>query len=565
MINQRAAHLLVFALLLGLVPAWSQGNLLSNGDFSQGNAGFISNYSYSPNDCSAGGQIVVVTNPNSCNSAGPSFGDHTTGTGPMLVVNGALEPNVVVWQQTVAVVPGSHYTFQGWSADWSNDLFGSPSPANLQVLINGAVVATVAVDPRDGNWTRFTAEWDAQGATQATIQIVDTVIESVGNDFALDDFSFTGTAAPPCTVNVTAVHMLDSHTLGVTAQGMFSASAGSSKMLAVNATVNGTPLVGSFALPAGATGQQSHVFALDLAASHVARFTNNVTFPVAASMSETGVSSCTSQPATGAVLLPAVIVPDIRGGMGGDGTYPALEQYLAGAMPQGALGDAYVPGVTLRTVAYDTDQASFSDGAAALSTMVCQLMASTYAAKVNVIAYGKGGLVLRSYLSNTGSPATVNQAIFCVTPHSGTPWSAVTLDHSAAKPYTNLLPAYNWSRSNSKQNFADSPPNHDIQRLIVDALPAGPNYSVFYSSSDQTPVTQTSSGPVGIAAGDQVVPDFSQMGQTWDPNNPSAPPTDLPGFAGIFREAIPGAHFGYLANPPVMQELARCLRAGSCH
>ncbi|HEY1340439.1 MAG TPA: hypothetical protein VGF59_23165, partial [Bryobacteraceae bacterium] len=475
-----------------------------------------------------------------------------------------------------SVAPGTHYTFQGWSADWSNDQFGSPAPANFQVLINGAVVATVAQNPTDGAWTQFTAQWDSQGATQATIQIVDTVLENAGNDFALDDLSFTGT--PGCTVTVTAVHMLNPHTLAVQAQGTFTNSS-SSKSLGVSATVNGTVLKGAFMLPPGQSGQQSHVFTLDLAAGHAPKFQRNAAIPVTASLAEQGGSSCTSAAVSASEPLPTLIVPDIRSGNGGDGTYPALEAYLTGPLPAGALGDPYTRGVTLRTLAYDTDRGQLTEGASALSRLIDQVLSQTWASKVNVIAYGRGGLVLRSYLSpdddhghqgrdGDSAPAAsrVNQAIFCVTPHSGTPWPAVNFTLPASLFYGNMLPTYDWVRATTRQDFADFPPNIELQRLNRGGLAAGPAYSIFYSSSSlQTPVTQTIAGNVvGKGAGDDVVPAFSQMGQTFDPDHPATPPAPLPGFANVFRESIPGTHFGYPANPAVMSELARCLRNNSC-
>lgn len=176
-------------LLWAACPLWSQSNLLINGDFSQGNIGFRSDYAYSATDCTPAGYYSIGNNPYSCNGAAPSFGDHTTGSGLMMIVNGAVTPGVVAWEETVSVLPGKNYLFRGWVADWGNDSLPQ-EPARLIVIINGSTISTVIPDARDGYWIPFNVQWDSQSSTSAKIQIVDTDLVSIGNDFALDDLNF---------------------------------------------------------------------------------------------------------------------------------------------------------------------------------------------------------------------------------------------------------------------------------------------------------------------------------------------------------------------------------------
>ena len=61
-------------------------NLVANGDFSLGNTGFTSQYVYTTN-LFPEDTYVVGDNPNHFHPQGANFGDHTTGTGLMLIAN----------------------------------------------------------------------------------------------------------------------------------------------------------------------------------------------------------------------------------------------------------------------------------------------------------------------------------------------------------------------------------------------------------------------------------------------------------------------------------------------
>src|SRR5688500_7721593 len=77
------------------------GNLIYNGDFELGNKGFLMDYTFSPGDIRREGTYDLSTDPRRSHEAAASYGDHTSGAGLMMVVNGATKPDQVVWSQTV--------------------------------------------------------------------------------------------------------------------------------------------------------------------------------------------------------------------------------------------------------------------------------------------------------------------------------------------------------------------------------------------------------------------------------------------------------------------------------
>lgn len=177
-------------------------NLLSNGDFEKGAVGFSSDYGVSARSTTAPGQegwLTVADDPRRFNPLGASFGDHTTGRGRMLVVNGATAPGRVVWSQTVRAFPNTRSEFRFWVASWgrTDDSGASPNPAHLVVRIDGGPVGEAAVAPaKTGVWAQWVGRWaPPDGTTRATLTITDENTEFLGNDFALDDLSFT--QAPP--------------------------------------------------------------------------------------------------------------------------------------------------------------------------------------------------------------------------------------------------------------------------------------------------------------------------------------------------------------------------------
>ncbi|MDN3657170.1 PKD domain-containing protein [Ferruginibacter paludis] len=160
-------------------------NTIVNGDFSAGNTGFASAYNFAtPNITEA--QYFVGTNPQNWNGGLSPCGDHTTGSGNMMLVNGAPTADVLVWSESVAVTPNTNYAF----STWIQALY-TPNPAQLSFSINGGDVGTlITASLPTCSWTQFYTTWNSGNNTSAKIAIVNKNTFVQGNDFALDDISF---------------------------------------------------------------------------------------------------------------------------------------------------------------------------------------------------------------------------------------------------------------------------------------------------------------------------------------------------------------------------------------
>jgi hypothetical protein len=143
--------LLALAALAALSTSAFAQNLIVNGDFSAGNTGFTSGYASTPVNLGAG-EYSVRTDGSTWNAAFTSFGDHTTGTGNMMVVNGAGVVGTPVWaQSSIAVTPNTDYFFSAWVTS----VFAA-SPATLQFSINGSTLGSnIQATPGTPDWKQF--------------------------------------------------------------------------------------------------------------------------------------------------------------------------------------------------------------------------------------------------------------------------------------------------------------------------------------------------------------------------------------------------------------------------
>lgn len=171
-------------------------NLVINGAFTAGNTGFSSSYTYAPGPSSVlnEGFYSVYTNPYSVHTGFTSFSDHTSGSGNMLIINGAGSP-VDLWCQTITVTPNTDYDFSAWFANCSSVTTGAYVPI-LQFKINGVLIGTPdTVTAAPGVWSNFNSIWNSGASTTATICIYNLVVATTGNDFVIDDITFQ----PYCT------------------------------------------------------------------------------------------------------------------------------------------------------------------------------------------------------------------------------------------------------------------------------------------------------------------------------------------------------------------------------
>lgn len=188
-------------------------NLVVNGDFSNG----YSNWTFdAPYKIKGGGNsnptdLQVGTNPATFNTGGGGFppfdtyGDHTTGSGNFLMVDGYCSPSstVKVWSQTVNVVANTNYYF----SVWISSLKDMPTnPGNLNFNIGGSDLGSNILAPTfggatasngtntGGGWIRYVIVWNS-GATSGPValSIQNNNLTACGSevDFGLDDIAFT--------------------------------------------------------------------------------------------------------------------------------------------------------------------------------------------------------------------------------------------------------------------------------------------------------------------------------------------------------------------------------------
>lgn len=169
-------------------------NVVLNGDFSAGSTGFTTDLSpglggtWGP--LSLEGTYLVTTDAELAHDNFALCDDHTGGGG-MLVVNGSSDPDASVWCQTVAVAPNTTYAFSAWLQSVRHE-----NPAILDFTVNGQSLG----DPLNASvvtcaWGQFHSTWESGASTTADICITNRNLEGDGNDFALDDITFS----PVCT------------------------------------------------------------------------------------------------------------------------------------------------------------------------------------------------------------------------------------------------------------------------------------------------------------------------------------------------------------------------------
>jgi hypothetical protein len=188
---------------------WETGdmsqNKVVNGDFTSGNSNITSSYTYAPPSGSSTlyveGKYTVATDPHSVHDGYDSFADHTantTGSRNMMVVNGDVVANKVVWSQNIIVVQNTNYVFSIWCASAN-----AGNPAQLSFTIGSTTYPVFQLSSTTGLWQNFTTpSWNSGNNTSATISIINKNTIASGNDFALDDIVF----APVCRKYINVVY-----------------------------------------------------------------------------------------------------------------------------------------------------------------------------------------------------------------------------------------------------------------------------------------------------------------------------------------------------------------------
>lgn len=168
------------------------GNLVVNGDFEQGDVGFTTDYNYATvvgpwGLLSNEGVYVIGSNANNYHTFFQGF-DHTNPpNGQFMIVNGAATPNTNVWCQTIEIIPNTWYSFAAWAQNI--DTGPNQNFADLQFTIDGQPLGDNVIV--DGGWTPFVSEWFSGTSTVIDICLVNNQTGGGGNDFGIDDISFS--------------------------------------------------------------------------------------------------------------------------------------------------------------------------------------------------------------------------------------------------------------------------------------------------------------------------------------------------------------------------------------
>jgi len=182
-------------------------NTILHGDFGGGTTAAANNFTtaYIPGTggswglLSTEGQYAISTSPNLVHNNFSVCGDHTTGTGNMLIANGSGIANTTVWSQTVTVTPGVNYVFSFWEANALNAV----EVSSLQLYINNVPISSIVPTSTTAcTWLQNTGFWNSGTATSAVLSIVNQSTLTSGNDFAIDDIFFAPVCTSTDTINV---------------------------------------------------------------------------------------------------------------------------------------------------------------------------------------------------------------------------------------------------------------------------------------------------------------------------------------------------------------------------
>lgn len=202
-----------------------EGELIVNGDFEAGATGFdvSSKMREAPwgdvaianvPGCGTGPNLVfrnygISGNGNGVYTVGTSaplqdvwcfnggVTDHTTGTGNFFMMDGltgagwqdlALADNYI-WQQKVVVEKNVDYEFGAWFASLDN---GGPGAPIIKFFVNGKEITLTDPLNYSENWDQTLGTWNSGNYEgEITLQILNAKNVDGGNDFAMDDITFS--------------------------------------------------------------------------------------------------------------------------------------------------------------------------------------------------------------------------------------------------------------------------------------------------------------------------------------------------------------------------------------
>lgn len=165
-------------------------NLLFNGTFEDGNIGFYSGYTslFPSNTNGIQAAYGITVNASFWDSIFSPCVDHTyaNGIGKMMVLDGAVSGNNPFWKQTIAVEKNKNYTFSYFAQSVT-----ASNPAQISVSLNGNATGIDTLSTSTCSWEEYSYSWFSGNDSSITIVLTDLETSAIGNDFALDDLSFS--------------------------------------------------------------------------------------------------------------------------------------------------------------------------------------------------------------------------------------------------------------------------------------------------------------------------------------------------------------------------------------
>ncbi len=216
-ISDPFVYILFVLFSLSIGSAYSQ-NILTNGDFESGGsgvgfmAGGLPAYSLATiAGTSVPGNYAFVTNPQSLNSSFNFGGDHSSGTGRMMVVDGSTLSGLNFFWTAGSTggavngfVPGKRYRFSYWIKSVSNDVTNTTTQAEINFFYAPGDILPTSVVPAALNifaplpaigWQQVSYEFTAND-TAILFRLFNNNKGSTGNNFAIDDMSVVCASLP---------------------------------------------------------------------------------------------------------------------------------------------------------------------------------------------------------------------------------------------------------------------------------------------------------------------------------------------------------------------------------
>ena len=234
------------------------GQQVVNPDFSGGDTGFSSDYTYSVTTPSSG--LYTITSDASL--ADPSFtGLGHGGSGDFMVVSANLTYADDVWCQAFDVAPNTDYYFSAWLSTLVLD-----DPALLQLTVNGTPVGAPFTTPPFGvaTWSEFWYIWNSGNNTSITLCIENITTTTGPTALGLDDITFApfceNTAQVTVTVNpLPVVNAGQDVSICIGGNTQLNASGGSTYLWTPAATLSDATIANPVATPVVTTTYSVHM------------------------------------------------------------------------------------------------------------------------------------------------------------------------------------------------------------------------------------------------------------------------------------------------------------------